>query len=759
MFRLNPLVPILVVLAALTPATTARAAPDAARIMGHVTALAGTMGPRPTGSLADARAVAYVQREMEAAGLEVSLQEVTRIEEANGERTLRAWNVIGRLAGATPDTILVAAHHDSAGTAVPGANDDASGLAVLLEIARAVAVRPRLSTYLFISFGAEEEGLLGSKRFVQDADLSRVRAVIALELLGRGEILAGPVPEAPPRWAQEALLRAKRETGVSTVSTRPIWTLVPRFMNLPFSSDHEPFLKKGIPAFLLLGTFPGWTYHTSEDSIERIDPAALGRAAIVLDRLLRNLELSPPAPSRDRSYLPLSLFGRGLIVPGAVLGAAAWAAIILTGLLGALNLSRVVSPRAWFETFRVLVVAGASAAIGISGMFVSTMIMQRIQGARFPWMAHQTLHLAQGLAFTIACGWLGLRLFRMIKPTIEPGPYLALALILPAAYATAGLAYGRPDAAGLLAAPALGFLASLLTTRIARKLALGLAGAVPFFMLLSREDYRAAIDLGGLVIPGWILFAGMFAIVFPFVLFVAHVACFHDCLQSSAWRRLSSRWVGGGALAVAVVLLGVAGFLPAYDQDHRPIVRMQQSVDLQERRATATLRSAEWLRGVRLKGRVPILFDAAETIEQVYVPYRDGPIAFDASAVTAPEGDALGVACTVRLDSPALPATVSYLFTSRTGFRVRGRDGTLRRTYAFTEVRPAEDGPRTFHLLVPGDGDLAVSLRADFDGDIMGIEPEAAGRVFVSRGRVVGSRRLLGATAPAPPGGPAGASR
>ena len=265
--------------------------------------LAGAIGPRKTGTEGDRRAVDYVRREMEAAGLAVTLQPVERLLDEDGERSIGSWNVIGRLDGAAPDTILVAAHHDSHGVLVPGANDDASGLAVLLEAARATAARPRRLSYLFVSFCAEEEDLLGSRSYVRSADLGRIRAVIALELLGRDGIFVAPAPKPPPAWAEKIVIRAARERGVKGLIARPIYVLVPRFIELPFTSDHVPFLEHGVPAFLLAGATPAWTYHTPEDSVLQVRPESLERAGILLDGVLRDLETSAPLRDDDPHFL------------------------------------------------------------------------------------------------------------------------------------------------------------------------------------------------------------------------------------------------------------------------------------------------------------------------------------------------------------------------------------------------------------------------------------------------------------------------
>ena len=56
--------------------------------------------------------------------------------------------------------------------------------------------------------------------------------------------------------------------------------------------------------------FPAWIYRTPEDTVSRIEPEALARATVILDRLLRDLEAAPPRGEGDLHYLPITLFGR-----------------------------------------------------------------------------------------------------------------------------------------------------------------------------------------------------------------------------------------------------------------------------------------------------------------------------------------------------------------------------------------------------------------------------------------------------------------
>ncbi len=741
-----------ILLIAAAPAGAA-AAPDGEREMVDILRLAGGIGPRKTGTEADRRAIDYVRGAMEAAGLRVDLQEVKVLLDPDSERAVGSWNVVGTLEGGSPDTILVAAHHDSRNTLVPGANDDASGLAVLLETARAVATRRRRCSYLFISFCAEEEGLLGSTYFARNADLSRLRAVVALELLGRGDLYVAPVPKPPPYWAQDALLRAGREAGVRGVVARPLWTLAARLAELSFTSDHQPFLERGVPAFLLAGTFSPWAYHTSEDGVLRIQKQALVRSARVLDRLLQDLESVPPPRGDDPHYLPLMAFGQGVLVPSRVLRGIDLAAALGVVLLVVSRLRSILSFKSVGEVFRVLIVTSVSTALGLSGLVASEALMERIHQDRFPWTAHQPLHVLQAIVLTLATGWLGLKLFRRIKPTVDPGPYLGAALLLPIGALAASLRLGWPEMGAIAAVPILSFLLSVLVESVGRKLALGLLGALPLFLVLTPGDYRAAVEIGGIEIPPAMLLGALFAAAFPFVLFLAHVACFQDCLHSAAWWWLSGPWVGGFFLLAWIALLAATALLPAYDMGHRQVVRLRQQVDLGPDRATLMIRSQDSLEGVRLRGLGGRVLEGAGVAERLILPFPAGRFGFGAEVSETPEGAERSVTCTARLKLPRPTDRLSWLFTSRSGFRVPDRDPAPRHSYSFVEVAPRVDPSRTFRLLLPASGDLSITVRADVAEDLLDVDPADGPRTFVHQGSILAFRPLISAGAAAPTAG------
>lgn len=206
---------------------------------------------------------------------------------AKAPRTSEAANVIAALSGRDAtlgEFVIVGGHLDHCGdwpVLLPGADDNASGSATVLEIARAAArlkPRPR-RTVVFVFFAGEEEGLLGSKFFVAHlpAGLGRCVGMFNLDMegAGNGAFVAGGknfpellrrLEEARDRRAPGMALRA----GLSEGEAR---------------SDHGPFQSAGIAAVSLFGTGGSHHgYHAPDDTLWWITPKtmeAVGR--VVLD--------------------------------------------------------------------------------------------------------------------------------------------------------------------------------------------------------------------------------------------------------------------------------------------------------------------------------------------------------------------------------------------------------------------------------------------------------------------------------------------
>ena len=175
---------------------------------------------------------------------------------------------------AQPDSFLVvSAHYDHLGMMgrkayFPGANDNASGVAILLELAAHYARpenRPAYSV-VFLLFGAEEAGLVGSRYFVAHplVPLPRIKFLVNLDLLGTGEegatVVNGKVYE-PAYQRLTALNDAHHYLPRLTARGRAA------------NSDHFPFSEAGVPAFFLYTRGGSQAYHDVHDR-----PAALSLA-------------------------------------------------------------------------------------------------------------------------------------------------------------------------------------------------------------------------------------------------------------------------------------------------------------------------------------------------------------------------------------------------------------------------------------------------------------------------------------------------
>ena len=264
------------------PRGTGRAAPapeafsaDAAYV--HVRRLAGRIGPRPAGSAAYRRAARYVGGRFETLGFEVRRQGFPLPQGG------RSWNLVARWPGDGPARLLIGAHLDSVGGS-PGGNDNASGVAVLLEAARVLAEEdggpaPGLT---LVAFGAEElqpDGghHLGSHAYVDRMapdERTSLEMMVSADMIGKVRRFVSGSLQGTPRRAARVLARTARAAGFRA-----------KVRALGDISDHGPFARAGMPAaFLWTGFEPN--HHLPTDVVRNCRPRALVRAGTVLLRLI-----------------------------------------------------------------------------------------------------------------------------------------------------------------------------------------------------------------------------------------------------------------------------------------------------------------------------------------------------------------------------------------------------------------------------------------------------------------------------------------
>jgi glutaminyl-peptide cyclotransferase len=248
------------------------------------------IGQRPSGSAGSREEVRLIGRELRATG----------VEDVGVQRPYA--NVVGTIPGRAPGAVVAGAHHDTK-DGIPGfvgANDGASGVAVVLELARALAVEaplegPSIHLALFDAEEArgsrpfEEDGARGSRQYVEYAEaggeqgsppLSDIRAMVLFDLVGDCDLKipleANSSPELHELFARSSE-QADGDAAPFTGTTTPI------------GDDHIPFRDAGVPAVDLIdltfgeGPTPGSFWHTTEDTLDKIcveSLDAVGEAAV-----------------------------------------------------------------------------------------------------------------------------------------------------------------------------------------------------------------------------------------------------------------------------------------------------------------------------------------------------------------------------------------------------------------------------------------------------------------------------------------------
>ncbi|HTO08070.1 MAG TPA: M28 family peptidase [Myxococcota bacterium] len=279
------------------PAAPAAAEFDGARAFRDLEALV-KLGPRPAGSAAAGQARELLRDRLRQAGWRVETHDfqVPR----RGSAPVAMENLIARH-GAGPARTLVITHYDTkhiAGIEFVGANDGASGAAVLLELARVTSGDPRTAGVELVFFDGEEafganidqdDGLYGSKalaqRMADDGSLAQVQAVVLVDMVGDRDLnLALDFRSSPE-------LRQAYESAAAKLGQAPPFD---PGQAMGVIDDHTPFQEHGVAQSLALIDFqygsrksPGPRWHTAGDTLEAVSAESLAAVGKPLVELLR----------------------------------------------------------------------------------------------------------------------------------------------------------------------------------------------------------------------------------------------------------------------------------------------------------------------------------------------------------------------------------------------------------------------------------------------------------------------------------------
>ncbi|MGE5225160.1 MAG: M28 family peptidase [Omnitrophica WOR_2 bacterium] len=260
-------------------------------------------------------AAAWLQEQFIRSGWTCTIDEWTVI---NYSKPVPLRNVVCRLPGTSSREIVVVAHHDQSPLTVQGADNDGSGIAILLHLGEIFGSEEKLPyTLVFVASDGEEYGMLGSKRFVDThPDPSYMIAGFSLDQLGKGFFngldmdARGQFSKIGQLWLQLLTVDSARAAGLWPAKVRaPLDQVTDQAVPISFM-DEGPLVSAGVPAIGLTGLKPvryaalHWQiYHSPLDTMEYQSSEALYQFGRMTEAVIRQLMTMTSFPSESGPYL------------------------------------------------------------------------------------------------------------------------------------------------------------------------------------------------------------------------------------------------------------------------------------------------------------------------------------------------------------------------------------------------------------------------------------------------------------------------
>ncbi len=252
-------------------------------------------------------------------------------DKGSGNETVKVKgiNIIAVSSGETKDVILIGAHRDVHGQ-VAGAEDNASGTASMLELARVLCGREHYYTYYFVSFDGEEYGRSGAIDFIKHNHNLKIKLALILDMTGYiNATTIGFYPYAhrngiAPLWTFALANSILEEDNLVPYYLMPV-TNLERNAKILFlqvlltktkghvNTDSGPFIEKNIPAIAMFAAgdskqnidrwYGGREFHTAGDTIEQVSKTSLEMTGRFAERYIKSMEINSFDKSlSSRSY-------------------------------------------------------------------------------------------------------------------------------------------------------------------------------------------------------------------------------------------------------------------------------------------------------------------------------------------------------------------------------------------------------------------------------------------------------------------------
>jgi hypothetical protein len=528
----------------------------------------------------------YLLQQLSALGLEPEVQKtLVARQPGGGIRVAMVENILARLKGyGQGRALLFTAHYDTV-PGSPGAADDGSSVAALLETLRALKAGPPVKNdIIFLFTDAEEIGQLGAEAFTQQHPwVKDVGLVLNFESRGA----AGPVSMFETSTGNGQLIREFAAAAPHPSTSSLAYEV---YRRLPNSTDMAVFKAAGLPGLNFANTDDFTRYHSSTDTTENFDERTLQHKGAYALALARHFGYLSPDTMKGNNAVYFDLLGAvlvrypvKLVLPLAGLVVCLFAFVAVAGLRkGRLTVGGIIGG-ALALLLTILV-----ATVTVSLIWWAIAAVQRAAGRSLQDDLYRSnFYLLSFAALTIA---LCVSLFNLFRKKIRV-ENLALGAMLCWLLLLVLVSVVLPGGSYLLAWPLLfGLVAMVLTLRASDKVRMtagrflvASACVVPVLVLLVPTIYQLHVALGMRSIAIMALLVALsYGLLTPYF----------------ALMTTTRKWLLPlGAAVIGVLFLGLAAFTMSFDGRH-PVtdyVTYVQNVDLKKAVwATTDPRSDEW---------------------------------------------------------------------------------------------------------------------------------------------------------------------
>ena len=576
--------------------------------------LSVTIGGRPMGSINERLALDWAAAKFRTFSADtVFIMRFDRIEDENSSVNTNSGNAVAVFKGKSDSTIVIGGHIDSASRMIGGANDNASGAATVLELARIWGQRPRRYTMVFVTFGGEEVGLIGSEYFVEKYhEIDKVVLMFSLDMAGGEgsiETIFETIEYQAPKWLVKDAFAVDKNLGINRLKYPT------HFESINISaegagSDHMSFLDRKIPAIDFTSGINNSPIHTPGDRIEFVSKEQLQNYGLLVDTLLKKYQDSGIPSAKEGRFMLCNIFGVQVFIPSFLISAITLLALVLGSITFFFSrktrLQVDKSERIRFSGFKVFLVLVTMAIF----LQLGESVIQAIKGLRYPWYAHVSQYIPLAIIWAVAGLWLISQVMKKGKFSPDPYVYSKRAFIvlfiytIPLLFVNMRLAL-YPGIALLL------FSLTILVRQPFLKTILGIIAPLPFIRLMVMEElpfFLRIMALAGLNIDTFGASA-LFAVGITLLLVIWYLPLIfiysYMVTQVGSVKTMATYF--RKPLTGLVLLFLIIGYsvylyiLPSYNDIWRPVLAVNATYNIQKQESKLRLIGNEYFKDVNVQ--------------------------------------------------------------------------------------------------------------------------------------------------------------